>query len=224
VTREAGLRERKKQRTRDLIADTALQLFLERGFEAVTVVDVARAADVDVKTIYNHFASKPDLFYHRLEAFGEALVDAVRTRAVGESVVSAFGRFLLGARGLLAEPRGGERLRAVNEMIMRSPTLLAHEEQVYARFTASLSALLAEETGAQPTDAEPWVVAHALIGLHRALVRYVREASSGGTAHATLRRLVQAQAKGALAMLERGLAGYGIRSTADLPARPASSR
>lgn len=207
-----GLRERKKHRTRELIADTALRLFLERGFDAVTVADIARAADVDVKTIYNYFASKPDLFYHRLEEFGDALLDAVRTREVGESVPSAFGRFLLGARGLLADPRGGERLRSINEMITSSPTLLAHEEQVYARFTASLAWLLAEETGTQPNEAEPWVVAHALIGLHRALVAYAREGTRAGTPPATLARRVRAQAKTALATLETGLADYGIRT------------
>jgi AcrR family transcriptional regulator len=210
--RQPGLRERKKQRTRALIADTALRLFLERGFDSVTVADVARAADVDVKTIYNYFGGKPDLFYHRLEAFGEALLDAVRTREVGESVTSAFGRFLLGARGLLADPGGGERLRAINEMITSSPALLAHEEQVYARFTASLAALLAEETGARPHDAEPWVVAHALIGLHRALVADVREGTRAGAPHATLARRVRAQAKKVLATLETGLADYGIRA------------
>lgn len=208
---QPGLRERKKRRTRELIADTALRLFLERGFDAVTVADVAHAADVDVKTIYNYFASKPDLFYHRLEEFGDALLDAVRSRGAGESVLSSFGRFLLDARGLLADPGGAERLRAINDMITSSPTLLAHEEQVYARFTASLAALLAEETGARPNDAEPWVVAHALIGLHRALVAYTREGTRAGTPHATLARRVRAQAKTALATLERGLASYGVR-------------
>ena len=208
-TRARGLRERKKQRTRELIAGTALELFLERGFDAVTIAEIAQRADVDAKTIYNYFPSKPDLFYHRLEAFGEALLDAVRTRSAGESVLSAFGRFLLDQRGLLADPGGEEKLRAVNKMILASPTLLAHEEQVYAGFTASLAALLAEETDARPADIEPWVVASALIGLHRALVAYVRNGQRAGTPHTALARGLRSQAKHALATLERGLRSYG---------------
>jgi AcrR family transcriptional regulator len=204
-----GLRERKKQRTRELIADTALELFLERGFDVVTIAEIAQRAEVDAKTIYNYFPSKPDLFYHRLEAFGEALLDAVRTRPAGESVLSAFGRFLLDQRGLLGDPGGEEKLRAVNEMILASPTLLAHEEQVYAGFTASLAALLAEETDARPADVDPWVVASALIGLHRALVAYVRKGQRAGTSHTALARGLRSQAKRALATLERGLGSYG---------------
>ena len=207
-----GLRDRKKQRTRQLIAETALELFLERGFDAVTIADVARRAEVDVKTIYNYFPSKPDLVYHRLEAFGESLLDAIRSREQGESVLSAFARFLLTSRGLLADERAGERLRAMNEMLLASPTLRAHEEQVYAGFTASLAALLAEETQAEPNDVEPWVVAYALIGLHRSLVAYVRAGNRAGTPHTTLARRMHAQAKKGLTALEKGLSNYGVRN------------
>src|ERR687887_1251518 len=90
MAQQVGLRERKKQRTRQLIADTAMRLFLERGFDAVTVAEVARAAEVDAKTVYNYFPSKPLLFYHRLEAFEAALLDAVRERGPGVSIVAAF--------------------------------------------------------------------------------------------------------------------------------------
>src|SRR5919206_677194 len=114
-----GLRERKKQRTRELIAGTARRLFAERGFEAVTVADVARAADVSEATVFNYFPTKEDLFYSGLEAFEEELLTAVRDRAAGESVLAAFGRFLLVPRGLLAsdDSAAHERLTAITRMI-----------------------------------------------------------------------------------------------------------
>ena len=206
-----GLRERKKQRTRELIAETALQLFLERGFETVTIADVARRAEVDVKTIYNYFPSKPDLVYHRFEALEDSLLAAVRDRERGESVLAAFSRFLLASHGFLGDEEATETLRGITEMIVGSPALLAHEEQVYARFTKALAELLTEETRARPSDVTPFVVAHALIGLHRSLVAFVRAGTLAGTPNATLARGVRTQAKEAVGALEEGLAGYGIK-------------
>ena len=75
-----GLRERKKAETRRRIAEAAHRLFGERGFQAVTVVEVARAAEVAEATLFNYFPTKEDLFYSGLEAFGARLVAAVRER------------------------------------------------------------------------------------------------------------------------------------------------
>ena len=208
---EAGLRERKKQRTHRVIADAALDLFLERGFDAVSVADVARRAEVDAKTIYNYFTGKPELLYHRFEELESSLLDAVRRRGPGESIVSAFGNFLLSREGLLADDEASDRLRAINRMITESPALLAHEEQVFGRITASFAALIAEETGARSADVQAWVVANALIGFHRALVRYVRRETLAGKPNANLRRELRAQAKKALAGLEHGFANYGVK-------------
>jgi AcrR family transcriptional regulator len=212
IAQQPGLRQRKKQRTRALIADTALRLFLERGFDAVTIAEIARAADVDAKTIYNYFPSKPDLVFQRLEAFEHALLDAVRTRRAGESILAAFARFVLDSQGLLAEEDASGQLRAITRMITDSPALIAHEQQVFARFTRSLAALIAEETEARPGDVQPWVVAHALIGFHRALVDYVRRATLAGTPNTTLARDLRRQAKAALSVLEPGLDGYGLKA------------
>src|SRR5262245_16089466 len=212
VARQPGLRERKKQRTRALLADTALRLFLERGFEAVTITEIAQAADVDAKTIYNYFPSKPDLVFQRLEAFEQALLDAVRTRQAGESILAAFARFVLDLQGsLLAEEKASEQLRAISQMIVASPALLAHEEQVFASFTASLAALIAEETGARADDVQPSVVAHALIGFHRPLVDYVRRGTLAGTPNRKLARDLQRQGKAALGSLEHGFGRYGVK-------------
>src|SRR6266508_6452898 len=108
-----GLRERKKQRTRERIAETAQRLFRERGFDAVSVAEIARAADVAEKTVFNYFPTKEDLFYSRLESFEEELLAAIRAREPGESVLAAFGRFVLKPSGLLARKDAGEELRTV---------------------------------------------------------------------------------------------------------------
>src|ERR687887_565894 len=156
-----GLRERKKQQTRRLIADTARRLFAERSFEAVTVAEVAREADVSEATVFNYFPTKEDLFYSGLEAFEEELLSSIRDREPGESVLAAFGRFVLQPRGLLAakDPDAIERLAAITRVISDSPALLAREQQIFAGYTASLAALIAEETGAEADAVEPWVAA-----------------------------------------------------------------
>src|SRR3977135_964953 len=97
-----GLRERKKQQTRDRIRSVARELFVERGFERVTVAEVALAAGVSEPTAFNDLPTKEDLFFGGLEEFEEQLLDAIRLRAAGESVLTAFGRFVLQPRGLLA--------------------------------------------------------------------------------------------------------------------------
>ena len=160
---EPGLRERKKEQTRQLIADTARRLFAERGFEAVTVAEVARAAHVAEKTVFNYFPTKEELFYSRLEAFEEELLDAVRGRAPGESILAAVRGFLMGQGGVLAmrSPGGDEeateQLRTVTRVITESPALLARERQVFASYAEALAALIAEETGHAAATIEPQV-------------------------------------------------------------------
>src|ERR1700722_3091710 len=95
---EPGLRERKKQRTHQLIAATAWRLFAARGFEQVTVAEIAAAAEVSEATVFNYFPTKEDLVFHRMEAFEDELLTAIRSRPEGESIVQAFGRFAIQQR------------------------------------------------------------------------------------------------------------------------------
>jgi AcrR family transcriptional regulator len=117
-------------------------------------------------------------------------------------------------RGLLAEqdPAAIERLVALTRMITESPALLARERQIFDRYTASLAALIADETGAAAEDVEPWVVANALMGVHRALVDYTRRRVVAGARNPGLARDVRAQGTRALNALERGLADVNPRS------------
>jgi AcrR family transcriptional regulator len=216
---ESGLRERKKQQTRQLIADTARRLFAERGFEAVTVAEVARAANVAEKTVFHYFPTKEELFYSRLEAFEEELLDAVRKRARGESILAAVRGFLMGQRGVLAmSSRAGdeeatEQLRTVTRVITESPALLARERQVFAQYAEALARLIAEETGARAGAIEPQVAANALLGAHRALIDYVRARALAGASASQVAREVRARAKRAFDLLEEGLGDYGVRES-----------
>src|SRR4051794_3589293 len=87
---QEGLRASKKRRTREAIAAAALRLFTERGFDAVTVAEVAAAADVSEKTVFNYFPAKEDLLFERGEERRAALVEAIRSRPAGTSVVEPF--------------------------------------------------------------------------------------------------------------------------------------
>jgi AcrR family transcriptional regulator len=213
MSQELGLRERKKQQTRALIAETARGLFVERGFERVPIAEIARAADVSEQTVFNYFPTKEDLVYWRLETFEDELLTAIREREPGESFLAAFGRFVLQQRGLLAEPdpEAAERLAAIARLIAESPALLARERQVFERYTGSLAALMAEQTGAQPDEVEAHVAANALIGVHRTLVNYTRARILAGARAPQLTRDVRKQGRRAIATLRAGLGDYGVR-------------
>ena len=172
---DLGLRERKKLRTRQLIAETARRLFAERGFEAVTVAEVARAAECSEGTVFNYFPTKEDLVYQGMEAFEEELLAAVRDRPPGQPIVAAFGRFVLRPRGLLAagDQDSARHLIGVSKMISSSPALLTREREIFARYTASLAALIADDTGAGADDLRPWAAAHALMGIHQSLIGFI---------------------------------------------------
>jgi AcrR family transcriptional regulator len=221
-----GLRERKKQQTRQLIAKTAWRLFADRGFDQVTVAEVARQAQVAVATVFNYFPTKEDLVYHRLEAFESRLVDAIGTRTAGEPVVVAFRRYLLGSGGLLAQvdagdPQALERLRTVHRVIAASPALLAREQQALARTADAVAALLAAETAAPAHDLGPQVAANALIGVQRALLAYTRRRVLADEELARLAADVRRLGQRAFALLEHGLGDYATKPPR--PTRPATA-
>jgi AcrR family transcriptional regulator len=220
-----GLRELKKEQTRQLIADTAWRLFADRGFDQVTVAEVAREAQVAEATVFNYFASKEDLFYGRLEAFGTRLADAVSARLPGEPALAAFRRALLAEGGGLlgragaGDPEALARLRTVNRIVAASPALLAREQQAITRNAEALAAVLAADTGAPAGDLRPQVAANALMGVHRALVDYVRRRVLAGDEPARLAADVRELASAVFALLEHGLADYAAKP----PGMPAPS-
>jgi AcrR family transcriptional regulator len=211
MSTQAGLRERKKQRTRQLIRDTAVRLFMARGFDQVTVAEIAREADVSDATVFNYFPTKEDLVYGQMEAFEQELLDAVRDRPAGQSALAAYAAFVFSVRGLLTEQQGPEQVAAWARLVLESPALVSREHEIFARHTAALAKLLADETGARPDDLPPWVAAHALIGLHRSLLDYVRRRALAGRTNPSLARSIRKQGERAVARLEHGLGDYAIK-------------
>ncbi|WP_037068818.1 TetR/AcrR family transcriptional regulator [Pseudonocardia acaciae] len=139
-----ALRERKKAQTRRRISDVATGLFLARGFDRVSVAEVAEAADVSKMTVFNYFPRKEDLMFDRFPEMVELVTAAVRGRQEGEPPVSAIHRML---RDLvdrdhpLGGPRDGDRpfLRTVQD----SPALLARARE----FRDELTTVLTDLTG-----------------------------------------------------------------------------
>jgi AcrR family transcriptional regulator len=214
-----GLRELKKRQTRELIADTAWRLFADRGFERVTVAEVARQAQVAEATVFNYFPTKEDLFYHRLETFEAGLVEAVAAREAGEPALAAVRRYLLASGGLLTQAAAGDadarqRLRTVNRVIAASPALQAREQQAIARSTDRLAELLAADTGAAPDDVTARTAANALLGVQRALVDHVRRRVLDDGEPARLAEEVRNLARRAFALLEQGLGDYAAKPPA----------
>ncbi|WP_218177834.1 TetR/AcrR family transcriptional regulator [Amycolatopsis australiensis] len=144
-----GRRERKKAATRQAIADAALQLFLARGYDQVSIRDIADAADVSTTTVFKHFSGKEALVFDQ-DADREArLVAAVRERAPGESVLDALRRHVLASWLPIAEhPQAAE----FTELVDATPALRAYAERMWTRHAGSLGAAIAAEIGAGADD------------------------------------------------------------------------
>jgi AcrR family transcriptional regulator len=213
VSKATGVRESKKRRTRQLIEESAMALFAERGYDNVTMAEIGRRADVSAATVFNHFATKDALIFFGLQRFECRLLDAIRGRPASQSLPQAFRAFVLAMNGALtsAAPEAVRRLRTIAEIMESSPALLAREQQISGRYTDLLATLIADETVADRDDLQPWIIANALMGVHRALVRHARNALLAGTPSAQIVRQVRRQASVAFAHLDRGLAGYGRR-------------
>jgi len=173
-----GLREEKKAATRELLSDVATGLFVERGFDAVTVADVAEAARVSVNTVFNYFPTKEDLFFDRQDVVVGRLAAAARDGGVA-GVRDAF----------LAELRREEATTGLSgaagfwAVVEGSPAL-----QARLRLIGELAeAALAEALGGDP---EARVVAAVVAGVDRALHAEIRRRVVAGEAPAAVREAV----------------------------------
>ncbi|PFG15507.1 TetR family transcriptional regulator [Propionicimonas paludicola] len=160
MTDEVGLRTRKKLRTREAISNAALGLFIERGYENVTLSEIARAAEVSVATVFSYFPDGKDaLVFEQDEDRPAAIAEAIQTRGDGASVMDAVEAFIL-SRGPF---RKGNAATPVQRLIAETAPLRAYAQKRWAACEPVLRSALAEESR-RPEDVNV-----------RALARYVLE-------------------------------------------------
>lgn len=141
-----GRRERKKARTRQALADAAVRLFTERGFDDVGVREVAEAADVSLSTLFKHFPSKEALVFDLDEDVESALVAAVRDRAPGQPVLHALRDHMVHARTAVRTDD------PTFVLVETTPALRDYARRMWSRHEKTLAAALAEATGLAPED------------------------------------------------------------------------
>lgn len=196
-----GLRERKKRRTRAEISDVATRLFFEHGFEAVTLAQIAEAADVSVKTIFNHFGSKEDLYFDRADELRRSLADTIAGRRAGTTVLGALRRLLTENR----VPFAGEgwdgledahRYAGFRQFLAtqdRSPALRARRLTLTDELGEQLAGGIGAELGREPDDPALRIFVAMLVAVLHVRDRILREAIAEGVpAEDVRRRVVQA--------------------------------
>ncbi|MFI7388574.1 TetR/AcrR family transcriptional regulator [Streptomyces sp. NPDC049813] len=190
--RPEGLRERKKRQTRQYISDVATGLFLDRGFDAVTVAEIADAADVSVNTVYNYFPAKEDLFLDRSKGVVDRMSRWVRGRAPGESA----------ARAVLRELR--EEIEAVSprvglmagysdfmRVVHAAPALRSRLWAIQQEVHDNLAGTLRQETGAAADDPLPDLIAGQIGWVHQTVMATIgRRMLAGGTPEAVSREML----------------------------------
>ncbi|MFB7668905.1 TetR/AcrR family transcriptional regulator [Kitasatospora sp. NPDC056138] len=141
MTVPSGRRERKKAATRQKIADTALRLFLERGYDTVGIRDVAAEADVAVTTVFSHFASKEALVFEQDQDFEQRLTQAVTIRTPHEPLIPALRREIQA----LVRHCTADSAAPIWRMIDESPALREYEESMRLRHAESLATAIAAD-------------------------------------------------------------------------------
>jgi AcrR family transcriptional regulator len=201
-----GLRARKKRAARDGIAATARRIFAERGFDAVTVVEVAAAADVSEKTVFNHFATKEDLVFAGREEHLVRLLADIIGRPPGASVLDVFrattntmidGLVAGGDDDVLARIIGGSRA-------LQDRLAMGWEDEA-----AALTAAIAETAGAADGDVVPAIVARTLSWTHRTIFRDALSGLLTGEDREQLAARLRVAADRAYDQFAGGLREYG---------------
>jgi AcrR family transcriptional regulator len=174
----AGLRERKKQQTRESIATTALALFSSRGYHATTVADIAAAADVSERTVFGYFATKEDILFSDHLALERDLARALEQRG-DESALDTLRAFVVENVG-----RFDEQARIRWEIVSHDELLLTHQRMRQAAFREVIAQAIAEELGEDADDLRPQLVAAAVIAAFTATYEHRYRARSQSASRA----------------------------------------
>lgn len=204
-----GLRERKKRATYDAIAATARRLFAERGFDAVTVAEVAVAAGVSEKTVFNHFATKEDLVFAGGEARLAQLQADLVQRPPGTSVLDVFRANSAAMLDVVAAGEADDSL-VVPRIVRGSPALQERLAVGWEREADALAAAIAEATGAADDDLVPAVVARTLAWTIIVIFRATFAGLLAGEEPAQVAARMRPQVARAYDQLAAGLGEYGV--------------
>jgi AcrR family transcriptional regulator len=194
-------RIRKRLVTRQAISDIATRLFFERGFDRVTVDEIAKAADVARMTVFNHFPRKEDMFFDQDQEAREVVLNAVRTRDPGTPPIETLHAL---AHQLIAEDRPILRFsdgsRRFVETVLASEALQARAREIRDEVARSLADELTGSVGRPAVDPEASLAAHLLLATWTvAFIQAHDEFRRNGSAE-TARRLF-------LAIVDRGSVG-----------------
>ena len=165
-----GLRARKKRATRQRISNVATQLFTERGFDQVTIDDVAVAADVSKMTVFNYFRCKEDLYFDRSGEAQRLLGDALANRRRSPlSTLQTLTRELVETRHPLM--RANAAAATFWKVVADSPALRAHARKVSAELERDIGRMLQTSVDAPKGDPTARLVAAILVGTWRVAFR-----------------------------------------------------
>ena len=204
-----GLRERRKQETRQTISDIATHMFVEHGFDEVTIAQVADAAGVAKMTVTNYFPRKEDLVFDRAEAVVRHLADVIAARAPGESMLAAIRRDYAEAVAR-ADVTLGLSSPGFAAMILSSPVLVSRAREMLDQRERTLGDAIAAETG---TDGpQQRLVAALLASVHRVLAAEATQRSLAGQPRAQICAVLADAATRGFDLLEPSLGSYAIRA------------
>jgi AcrR family transcriptional regulator len=209
-----GLRERKKRQMRQQLTDTATEMFLARGFDAVRVSEIAEACGVSEKTVFNYFPTKESLILDHPGSTMESLRSDLADPAVAP--VPAALRILADELGAWTawldaqsdRPRAIAKLHGFVAMIQSTPSLRAYQREMLDRLIAVAAEVLAGRTGRDPADPEPQIAANALLGLWRVQFRGMAAYLDETRTSAEVQLAVTADVRRAANLIEAGLATF----------------
>ena len=166
ATQRPGLRERKKQQTRDAIALAAGGLFCARGYEATTLAEIAEAAGVSTRTIFAYFPSKEDILFEGFQVMRDGLARALQERPAGKDALGTLRDFIVETA---AEKR--ELDLELAEVVARDETLQSHKRARLTQLGELVAAAIAVDLGCGADDLRPQVAAASLTAAFEVLER-----------------------------------------------------